>query len=48
MVTMGMMPAAVCEIYDANGRVIGTASELTPDDDYYWFCRQVNIPRLCC
>jgi len=47
LVTMGMMPD-ISEIYDSNGLVIGTAAELTEDDDQYWWCRQINIPRFMC
>lgn len=47
LVTMGMMPQ-VSEIYDSFGFLIGTAAELTEDDDMYYLCRCINIPRLMC
>jgi hypothetical protein len=47
LVTMGMMPD-VSAIYDSEGIEIGTAAELTEDDDMYYLCRCINIPRLAC
>jgi hypothetical protein len=47
LTTMGMMPN-ISDIYDNDGLLIGTAAELTEDDDMYYWCRQINIPRLLC